>query len=274
VKWSRRSRVDDGPARDAQLNVYNVAQLRSDPPDRFYYVRFDPNNDCNVHCVYCHNHRSEDVVSAEDLDAFLRENVVSLENFQMGCIMEPTLDPRLGDLLLLVARSRAKPLRDFVLQTNGILLHMHDPTKLRDAGLTRLHVSIDSSDPKIHRALRGGTSLAKVGANVQRFIKSCAPAEVSFVTTVTRLNLPSMEALVRYGLDLGVRSFAFREVFYWLDSDVVDHARMPGLVLLPGQFAEMAARLRAGFPEGISFDFADDERLARLDQKMRLDSRR
>ena len=158
--------------------------MRAEPPDRFAYIRFDPNNTCNVQCVYCHNHRSKETIPTEQLKRFLDENVVCVDNFQMGCIMEPTLDKRLGDLLLLVAHSRAKPRQSLLLQTNGILLRMHDAAKLRDSGLNRLHVSIDSSDPVIQRELRGGTSVALTGSlgslsgpaacEVTRYV--CSPA--------------------------------------------------------------------------------------------------
>ena len=77
--------------KDSQLNVYNLKQMRQLRPESFDFVRFDPNNDCNVHCVYCHNHRSKDAVDTEELRAFLDENVLTIENFQMGCVMEPTL---------------------------------------------------------------------------------------------------------------------------------------------------------------------------------------
>src|SRR5262245_35933384 len=97
------------PTRDAQLNVYNVAAMRRQPPEAFEVLRFDPNDDCNVQCVYCHNHRSPAVVDRDDLVDFLRDNVTALNTFQMGCVMEPTLDTRMCDLLLDVAASPAKP---------------------------------------------------------------------------------------------------------------------------------------------------------------------
>ena len=245
-----------------------------EPPDRFDHVRFDPNNDCNVHCVYCHNHRSAVQVSTEEFQSFLEQNVTSLGNFQMGCIMEPTLDPRLADLLMLVARSPVRPSREFMLQTNGILLHMHDAGKMRDSGLTSLSISIDAADPKVHRLLRGGTSIEKVGRNIAKFKKECPSTAIVFITTVTRLNLASVHGLVSFGLGLGVARFVFREVFYRTDSDVVDHTRMPELVLRRGEFDEMKRSLRARFGDEVNFDFADEERLERSAVKMILDSRR
>jgi len=259
---------------DAQLNVYNVAAMRQRPPQRFDYLRFDPNNNCNVHCVYCHNHRSADVVPTGDFVAFLREQVSDLRNFQMGCIMEPTLDARMADLLLAVRGSACPPSEAMTLQTNGILLHQHDAGKLADAGLTTLAVSIDAADAAVHRALRGGTSIAKVASNIRTFHRACPAAEIHFITTVTRANQAVLDDLVTFGLDLGVSRFVLREMFYRPDSDVVDHTRMPGLVLRRGEYAEMAHRLDARFGARAVFEFADEPRLAAAEERMTADSLR
>ncbi len=268
----RRRIAPDLRPRDAQLNVYNLQQMRAQPPLRFDYVRFDSNNDCNVHCVYCHNHRSKDLVDTEAFRTFLDENVLTIANFQVGCIMEPTLDARMCDLMLLVAGSRARPTDSFLLQTNGILLHRHDHAKLHDAGLTHVSVSIDSADPATHKLLRGGTSMAKVSANLAAFGKSCPGAEIQFITTVTRVNVAEMEALVAFGLDLGARRFVLREMFYMPENDVVDHARMPALLLQPGEFASMRERVLARFGDRATFEFADNPTLDERGRRMKADS--
>jgi hypothetical protein len=87
------------PWLDAQLNVYNVERMLSRAPVHYDFLRFDPNNTCNVQCVYCHNHRSQAVVPTEAFRTFLLR-VRAMRNFQIGCIMEPTLDDRMADLLL------------------------------------------------------------------------------------------------------------------------------------------------------------------------------
>src|SRR5712691_13091708 len=139
--------------KDAQLNVHNFQTMRAQPPEEFEALRIDSNNDCNVHCVYCHNDRSKDVISSEDLQAFLHQNVVSVENAQVGCVMEPTLDPRLADVVSMIAASKARGTETFILHFYGIVLHRHDLERMRDAGLTHLSVSIDAADPAIHKAL-------------------------------------------------------------------------------------------------------------------------
>lgn len=258
--------------KDAQLNVNNLAVMRAQEPQEFEFLRFDSINDCNVHCIYCHVHRSKAVVDTAEFLAFLEHNVISLENFQIGCIMEPTLDPRMCDLMLLLARSRVRPTQKFILHTNGTLLHRHDHAKMRDAGLTRLSVSIDAADPTIHKLLRGGTSLAKVMSNIAAFIKSCPAAEVVFVTTVARMNIDAMESLVAFGLELGVRTFQLREVFYLPENDVVDHSRMPDLLLGENDFSRMRERLMARFGERAYLEFSDNATLEQSTVRIKADS--
>jgi molybdenum cofactor biosynthesis enzyme MoaA len=118
----------------------------------------------NLHCVYCHNDRSDEIIDADELTEFLQTKVVSVSTFQLGCVMEPTRDKRLADIMLIVAHSPAKPVHDYILQTNGILLHMHDYKKMTEAGLTRLSVSMDAADPQIRKNLRGGMSIQKASA--------------------------------------------------------------------------------------------------------------
>lgn len=258
--------------KDSQLNVYNLDKMRRLPPERFEFLRFDPNNNCNVRCVYCHNHRSSQTIAAEELRAFLDENVKSVENFQFGCIMEPTLDRRLAELMEMVAGSRARPRSAFILQTNGTMLHMHDQGRMVAAGLNQVSVSIDAADAATHKALRGGTSIAKVTANLEGFHRAWPEVEIHFITTVTRLNLHALHDLVAMGLAVGAKRFVMREVFYMPDSDVVDHSRMPELVLRPGEFRRVADELRATYGGRAELWMADNRSLERDDVRIRADS--
>lgn len=261
--------------RDCQINVYNFKELQAQPPSKFEAIRFDPNNDCNLRCVYCHNHRSGDVIDTEEFRAFIHRNVIGTRTFQVGCIMEPTLDPRLADLLVMVANSPAKPEAAFILQTNGLLLHRHDYGRINDAGLNQLQVSLDTADPGTQRSLRSGMSLQKVLRNIAGFRQACPEVDVVLVATVTSENVESMGDLVALGLDVGARQFVFREVFYHPTSDVVDHERMPALLLRPGEFATMRRKILQRFgASGLDFMFADERLLEDSTEKMVSDSAR
>jgi len=258
---------------DCQLNVYNFETTMQNAPANYAALRFDSNNTCNLHCVYCHNHRSDDVIDDARFHEFLHTKVGSMGVFQVGCIMEPTLDKRLADLILQIAESPAKPAHHFILQTNGILLHRHDQGKLRQAGLTRLSVSMDAADPATQKELRNGTSLERVLRNIREFIVACPETSVEFITTVTRANVEKMDDLVALGLDLGIQRFIFREVFYYPENNVVDHARMPDLLLREGEFRGMMERVLGRFEGATNFMFVDNQTLHESAKRMVSDSK-
>ena len=58
---------------------------------------------CNLHCVYCHNHRSDQLSEERLFSEFLDEKVQQVAHFQVGCIMEPTI----GALLIFCWQSRS-----------------------------------------------------------------------------------------------------------------------------------------------------------------------
>jgi len=238
-----------------QLNVKNVETMLRQPADVYETILFDPNLDCNLQCVYCHIPRLDGVVKADALRQFIEQNVIRVNQFQVGCAMEPTLDPRLGDLMLMISRSPAKPVYSFRLQTNGTLLKRHDPGKFRDAGLSEVTVSIDSADPEVQKALRGGTSLAEVAADLEWFQKACPLVVIKFITTVTTKNVNGMADLIDFGINLGVTRFVFREMFYYPNNRFVDHSRMPALVLPDGAFSRMKECVSAKFGGRVRLHF-------------------
>jgi MoaA/NifB/PqqE/SkfB family radical SAM enzyme len=257
---------------DLQLNIRNMKKLLGQAPQALRALRFDSNNNCNVHCVYCHNARSDDLIALADFQAFLDESVTSIEEFQIGCVMEPTLDVRMCDFMDIIANSAVRPTRGFRLQTNGILLHRHDPDRIRAAGLTHLSVSVDSAEQGSHEELRGGTSLAKVARNLSDFHRVCPSVRLMFLTTVTSANIDLLRELVLWGLDIGVHTFVFRQMFYYPKSRVVDHSRMQFLLVSPDAFAEACRRISGEFSNRASILFLESSTLVERASRVRLDS--
>jgi sulfatase maturation enzyme AslB (radical SAM superfamily) len=58
---------------DCQLNVYNFQKMQLQPPEEYEFIRFDPNNNCNLHCLYCHNPRSQEIIDTEEFSNFLQK---------------------------------------------------------------------------------------------------------------------------------------------------------------------------------------------------------
>jgi MoaA/NifB/PqqE/SkfB family radical SAM enzyme len=252
---------------DYRISYLNINKIKFPRPQRFEHIRFDPNYNCNLHCVYCHNPRSKEEVREEDFVEFLETQVESIENFQLGCAMEPTLDKRLTKFALIVGKSRFKPPGMFRLQTNGILLHRHDPQLLKEAGVNFITVSVDSIRPEIHKELRGGSNLDKILRNVQALQDQWPAANVWFITTVNRLNLPGLPDLVSFACDNGIKGIELRHMFYIPDSRIIaDHEKMKSLLISEPEFQSACEALQHEYSDRIFLYFNDSRRIA--DQKL------
>ncbi|MGH6811481.1 MAG: radical SAM protein [Methylocella sp.] len=246
---------------DVGISPRNFQSKRNILPRAIDIIRLDPNDNCNLRCVYCHNFRSEKLIDLTEFREFLNTEVDSVGTFQIGCGMEPTLDSRLCDFVEAIAQSKARPSKDFILQTNGLLLHRHDYRRLAAAGINLVSISIDVAEPETQKALRGGMSLEKLLRNVRDFRAHCPSVAVEFIATVTTANAEKAENLVTLGLECGISRFTFREVFYFPENPIVDHSRMPQLVLATGQFEAMRIRILRQFGEKGEFIFADSNTL-------------
>jgi molybdenum cofactor biosynthesis enzyme MoaA len=246
---------------EIRLNYLNFPRIKALTPTHYSVIRFDSNNQCNVHCAYCHISRSGDVIELDDFRSFLDEGVLSVDLFQFGCQMEPTMDPRLCDFMQALAASPARPRRGIRLQTNGILLHRHATDRMVEAGLKIVTVSVDSANASTQKGLRGGTSLAKVQRNVVEFLRACPTVRVGFITVVTSDNIEETGELVAWGREAGVAQFEFRQMVHYPDNSIVDHQRMEILEVTREQFDAMEARLRQQYGETTALYFYPAERL-------------
>lgn len=250
------------PVNDGRVRVENLDFMMTQPPRVFKFLRIDANDNCNLKCTYCRIPRSSQLVEADDLERFLNEKVISVESLQFGCGMEPTIDPRLADLMLMASKTPAKPSVRYILQTNGTKLHRHDYQKMNEAGLTRLSVSIDSMDEEVHAFQRGGSSVKQIINNLELFRQHCPQVDVQVICVVTRASIAGCEAVAQFAIDLGVSRIAFREMMHVPDDPVADPVKVGPLIVPPGEFAAMTERIQAKYLDrGTEFVFWPIDRL-------------
>jgi GTP 3',8-cyclase len=125
------------------------------------YLRISVTDNCNLRCVYCMPLEGlrflprDEMLSAEEIERVVRAAVsVGFRKFRLTG-GEPTL--RL-DLLEIIERLAAIPgVGDLALTTNALLLpKLARP--LKDAGLRRINVHLDSLNPEtVERQMRWGT---------------------------------------------------------------------------------------------------------------------
>jgi len=111
---------------------------------------------------------------------------------------EPLLKPNLAQLIRMLADQGL----DLALTTNGQCLEEH-ASALKQAGLRRVNVSLDSLHPATFSNLTRGGKVERTLAGIQRALDvQLQPIKLN-MTVLRGLNDQEIEALARYGLDLG-----------------------------------------------------------------------
>jgi cyclic pyranopterin phosphate synthase len=128
------------------------------------YLRVSLTDRCNYRCTYCMPEEGVELVPKSDVLRF--EEIETLVRVMMRAGVrrvrltggEPTVRK---DLVELVRRLAALGLDDLAMTTNGhTLAELARP--LREAGLTRLNVSVDTLDPALFRAVTRRGDLREV----------------------------------------------------------------------------------------------------------------
>jgi len=158
-------------------------------------VRISVTKRCNFSCVYCHDEglgpvdKPRSAHGEELTPAEVERLVVVAREFGVRSVKFTGGEPLVRtDLEEIVART-VRQIPDVSLTTNGSLL-ADRAESLRDAGLKRINVSIDSIDPDEFRAIRHG-ALAPVLRGVQAAIRvGLTPVKLNMVVfrpTVERI---------------------------------------------------------------------------------------
>ena len=129
------------------------------------YLRISVTDRCNLRCIYCMPAEGvppvarEQVLSYEEILAFTRYAVsrgISKVRLTGG---EPLV--RKGITGLVSSLAAVEGIKDLAMTTNGILL-TEMAHELKEAGLHRLNISLDTLDPGKYRQLTRGGDLNKV----------------------------------------------------------------------------------------------------------------
>ncbi len=182
---------------------------------------------CNFECPYCPRATHRGSRTRIDRDAFerliddyaKRTEGLAAVGFDRG---EPMLDTHLEDKVRYI---HERGIVDIILTTNAVFLSPERSRKLIEAGLTKLHVSIDAATQDTFAKCRGG-NLAEVEHNVMEFlrIRSEMNRRIPILRTsfvVSSLNSHEMEMFGRRWADIAD---------YVEFQDCVDHSRIDNLV--------------------------------------------
>jgi GTP 3',8-cyclase len=125
------------------------------------YLRISVTDRCNLRCIYCMPAEGIQLLRHEDILSFDEITEVARIAVAMGVRKirltggEPLVRRGIIDLVRMIAEIEG--LEDLSMTTNGILLDKF-AVALKEAGLHRINVSLDTLDPeKYHSITRGGS---------------------------------------------------------------------------------------------------------------------
>ena len=126
-----------------------------------YYLRMSVTDLCNLRCIYCmpedgvRKKRHEDILSVGEITEIVRAAAVCGITKVRVTGGEPLV--RNGIVEICKSISKTPGIRELCMTTNGILLPQY-AGEIKNAGVRRLNISLDSIDPKTYREItRTGT---------------------------------------------------------------------------------------------------------------------
>ncbi len=143
-----------------------------------------------------------------DINLFntLRPALPGVQTLILSGIGEPLLYPHLEQL---ITEARKSMPADGVIsfQTNGMLLNNERAGRLRDAGLDRICISLDSVNPVTFSLMRKGADLNRI-KDAFRFLKDSSSAAEKKITTgvefvLTRENMNDLPDVIKFAAEHG-----------------------------------------------------------------------
>lgn len=161
-------------------------------------IRISLTQACNLNCIYCHaegEKNPEKELSAEEIEEILRV----AQSFGIRTVKftggEPLMRP---DLVRIIAS--VPPGMESSLTTNATLLA--DKAKaLKEAGLSRVNVSVDSMDPVRYEQITGRPMLGEALAGIEAALEAgLTPVKINMVV-LSGINEDEIDTFIDYVRD-------------------------------------------------------------------------
>jgi GTP 3',8-cyclase len=182
---------------------------------RINYLRVSITDRCNLRCTYCMPAEGvklmehKDILSFEEIVEVIREAValgITKVRITGG---EPLV--RKGVISLIEKIAAIRGIVDFGLTTNGILLTEY-AADLANAGLHRINISLDTTDPEKYRTITRGGDIQKVFDGIEAAKKAgLTPVKINCVVRNSS-DEPDAQAVRRYCHENGLEARFIHEM--------------------------------------------------------------
>ena len=171
------------------------------------YLRVSVTDRCNLRCLYCHPMGGCELIARDEI-LKLEEIHRIVELFSHCGIRKVRLtggEPliRRNIVYLIEKLSAIKAIEELSLTTNGVLLGPL-AQELKDAGLQRVNISIDSTDRKSYKEITGFDFLSKVMDGIYKALEvGLKPVKINSVI-IKGVNVSQIIPLAQMSIDLPV----------------------------------------------------------------------
>ena len=161
-------------------------------------IRISLTQRCNLGCIYCHAEGEKDPeqeLSAEQIAEILRV----AQTFGVRSVKFTGGEPLVRSDLAEIIRS-VPPGMEASLTTNGTLL-ADCARELKDAGLKRVNISLDTMDPKRYEEIAGKPMLAEALAGIEAALEvGLIPVKINMVV-LSGINEDEIDTFIDYVRD-------------------------------------------------------------------------
>jgi cyclic pyranopterin phosphate synthase len=171
------------------------------------YLRVSVTDRCNLRCVYCYPSGGCDLIERKEILRF--EEICRIVGLFALC---GTRKVRLtggeplvrSDIVNLVRKlAGIKGIEELTLTTNGVLLEQM-AEELKNAGLRRINISIDSTERQSYKDITGFDNLASAMKGINKALDiGLAPVKINCVI-IKGLNVSQILPLAQMSIDLPV----------------------------------------------------------------------
>jgi len=169
-------------------------------------LRISVTDRCNIRCYYCMPEdavqfgRREEILSFEEIERFVRvAQPLGIDKIRLTG-GEPLLRRDLPDLIERL--TAVDGIRDLSLTTNAVLL-ARDAAALRDAGLRRLNIHLDTLDPERFLRITRRDDFHRVMAGIEEALRFGFRVKINAVA-LKGLTEPDIVPLARFGRERGI----------------------------------------------------------------------
>ncbi|MEO2116840.1 MAG: GTP 3',8-cyclase MoaA [Methanocaldococcus sp.] len=165
-------------------------------------LRISITNKCNLQCFYCHRegHDSNNnrYMTAEEIGIIAKTST----KFGVKKIKISGGEPLLRkDICEIIENIRDEKIKDISLTTNGILLENLAET-LKDIGLNRVNVSLDTLNPELYKKITKFGDVNKVINGIKKAIDvGLTPLKVNFLAM--SINIKDLPNIMEFCKDVG-----------------------------------------------------------------------